>query len=66
MNMAVWDEQDWAREQAEDEANEKRALHEAYERIYRAVAELELIYNMGLPDLRADVRLTEMIIYRSK
>ena len=63
--MAVYDE-DWAQQQAQDEAVEKQAVTEATNRIYRAIAELELLYNCGLPDLRKDVRFLELVIWRDK
>lgn len=62
--MAVYDEQDWSQQQAQDEAIEKQQITEAIDRIYRAIAELELLYNCGLPDLRKDVRFLELVIWR--
>ena len=71
--MAVYDESeyspesfDWAQQQASDEAAEKRAITEATDRIYRAIQELEILYNIGLPDLRRDVRFLELVIWRKK
>lgn len=55
---------DWGRAQAEDEAIEQRQVSEAFERIYRAISELELLSNAGYPSLRTDVRFIEAVMWR--
>lgn len=61
--MAVYDE-DWGAQQKLDEDLEKRAVTEAYRRIYLAINRLEMLDNASYTDLRADVRLTELVLFR--
>lgn len=59
-----WGHSEWCAQQKLDEDLEKRAVTEAYRRIYLAINRLEMLDNASYTDLRADVRLTEMVMAR--
>ena len=59
----VYDEE-WAAQQAQDEAIEKRELEEAFNRLYGYVTAAEKMCNCTFTDWRRDLRFLELVLYR--